>query len=192
MQGNELLNFIASFSAGSLEQRCLANALELAKICHEGQKRKFTNEDYIVHPVEVAETLLSFGISDVPTITAALLHDVIEDCQFPTKAAIRAKCGPLVESYVIGCTNRYTPVLYKGMNRAARKSMEVQRLSKCPEAVQNIKMADALSNLRTVDLFDEKFRGIYCSEKLALAQHLTLAEAQLRQEVFEILEEKMR
>lgn len=190
MQGSELLNFIASFSAGSLEQRCLTNALELAKICHEGQKRKFTNEDYIVHPIEVAETLLHFEVFDVPTIAAALLHDVIEDCQFPAKAVIRAKCGPLVESYVVGCTNQYTPETCKSERRSIRKLKEIRRLSRCPAAVQNIKMADALNNLKTIGLFDEKFKKIYCSEKLALAQQLALAKVQLRQEVFRILEEK--
>lgn len=190
MQGNELLNFIASLSAGPLEHRCLANALELAKICHEGQKRKFTGEDYIVHPVEVAEILLSFEISDVPTIAAALLHDVIEDCQFPTKAAIRAKCGPLVESYVIGCTNQFTPEAYRSLRRRDRKIMEVQRLSRCPAAVQNIKMADALSNLKTIGLFKEDFRQIYKAEKLRLAQSLLLADHDLRLAVLELLQEK--
>lgn len=190
MQNNELLSFITSFPAGSLEQRCLANALELAKVCHEGQKRKVTNEDYIVHPVEVAEILLQTGISDVPTIAAALLHDVIEDCQLPAKATIRAKCGPLVESYVLDCTNHFDSAIFG--RRAVRKAKEAARLSKCMEAVQNIKLADAISNLRTTGQLGEDFSKIYANEKLQLVKKLHLGRQELKKRAIELASEILK
>ena len=190
MQMDKLLDFIVSFPAGSLEQRCLVNALELAKICHEGQKRKITNEDYIVHPVEVAEILLDAGISDVPTIAAALLHDVIEDCQLPARATIRAKCGPLVESYVLDCTNSFDSAIFG--RRAVRKAKEADRLAKCTETVQNIKLADAISNLRTIGLLGEEFSKIYANEKLQLARKLHFGHRELRKRAIELALEVLK
>src|SRR5262249_41979580 len=46
--------------------------------CHEGQKR-LSGEPYITHPIAVARLVAELHM-DVPTIKAALLHDVVEDC----------------------------------------------------------------------------------------------------------------
>ena len=43
-----------------------------------GQKRKYSHDDYIVHPRRVAKTVTDIGGTD-DMIAAALLHDVIED-----------------------------------------------------------------------------------------------------------------
>ena len=54
-------------------------AYQFAKKSHEGQKRKYSGEPYINHPVEVMQI-----VSTVPhteeMLAAALLHDVVEDC----------------------------------------------------------------------------------------------------------------
>ena len=47
-----------------------------------GQKRKYTNEPYIVHPAEVAKLVEDVGGTQ-EMIAAAWLHDVIEDTQVP-------------------------------------------------------------------------------------------------------------
>ena len=52
-------------------------AYELAHSAHEGQKRA-SGEEYIIHPLCVAKILTELQI-DAVTITAALLHDVVED-----------------------------------------------------------------------------------------------------------------
>ncbi|TYF68814.1 guanosine polyphosphate pyrophosphohydrolase, partial [Enterobacter hormaechei] len=45
-----------------------------------GQKRKYTGEDYIHHPVAVAEIVRNHGGTD-EMVAAAMLHDTIEDTQ---------------------------------------------------------------------------------------------------------------
>ena len=52
-------------------------AYEVAKKAHEGQLRK-SGDPYITHPVAVAEILADIGL-DSSAISAALLHDTVED-----------------------------------------------------------------------------------------------------------------
>ena len=55
----------------------LERAFAAAQTAHAGQFRK-SGEEYITHPVAVAEILAELGM-DQATITAALLHDTVED-----------------------------------------------------------------------------------------------------------------
>lgn len=55
-------------------------AYEFARVAHAavGQLRKYTNEPYIVHPLEVARIVKSVP-HDSNMVMAAYLHDVLED-----------------------------------------------------------------------------------------------------------------
>ncbi len=55
-------------------------ALAYATQMHDGQTRKVTNEPYIVHPTEVANIVVTYGLTEnADVIISALLHDVPED-----------------------------------------------------------------------------------------------------------------
>ena len=71
--------FLSKIQAAFSEQNYdrITRAYYFAKRAHEGQKRK-SGDDYIVHPIAVAEILVDLGL-DTDTVIAALLHDVIED-----------------------------------------------------------------------------------------------------------------
>ena len=56
----------------------VVEAHEFAARCHDGQTR-MSGGPYIEHPLETALFLADLRL-DVTTITAALLHDVMEDC----------------------------------------------------------------------------------------------------------------
>ena len=60
----------------------IMKALEFASKIHKHQKRSFTNEPYINHPIRVANNkeVLRYGSSG---ICVALLHDCIEDGEYP-------------------------------------------------------------------------------------------------------------
>ena len=71
--------YIKGFAAG-LELKQTGIALTLARKLHDGQYRK-GGLPYIVHPLQVCSTLISYGMKDDVMLAAALLHDVLEDCQ---------------------------------------------------------------------------------------------------------------
>jgi (p)ppGpp synthase/HD superfamily hydrolase len=67
-------------------------AMEFAKIAHIHQKRKYTDEPYLCHPIAVAGLVFSVSKND-NMLAAAALHDVVEDT--PTSIEeIQAAFGP--------------------------------------------------------------------------------------------------
>ena len=58
----------------------IKKALDFAKKAHAGQKRK-SGEDYVIHPILVA-AITSYFTNEEDVITAALLHDVVEDTDY--------------------------------------------------------------------------------------------------------------
>ena len=59
----------------------LARAYKFSAASHRGQQRA-SGEPYLNHPLEVANLLVDFKM-DVTTVTAGLLHDVLEDTRPP-------------------------------------------------------------------------------------------------------------
>src|SRR4051812_48098614 len=57
-------------------------ALRRAEDGHDGQARKGTDAPYAVHPIRLASLLIeSFNVRDGDLLSAALLHDILEDTQ---------------------------------------------------------------------------------------------------------------
>ena len=128
-----------------------AHALEFATKAHEGQVRQHTGEPYITHPVRVAALARRFDVGErYRTIaqSAALLHDVIEDCGV-TRAEIVDEFGHEVAYGVwslTDCVGR--GVAEAGVdNRAKRKATDLEWLSKCNPLVRALKLLDCADNL---------------------------------------------
>lgn len=119
-------------------------AIEFATKAHEGQFRKGTKRPYIVHPVEVADIVASMT-QDEEVISAAVLHDTIEDCGGVTAEILKDKFGARVASLVQSESED------KSKTWEARKSATIQRLGKAAKEVQMIALADKLSNMRDID-----------------------------------------
>jgi GTP pyrophosphokinase len=83
------------------DQSKLQKAFDVASSAHAGQKRK-SGEDYITHPVAVAQILVDSGM-DLATINAALLHDTVEDTGLKI-SDIAKDFGDEVASLVDGVT----------------------------------------------------------------------------------------
>lgn len=147
-------------------------AHRLAAKHHLGVVRKYTGDPYISHPVEVAEILLGFGIVDQFVLAAALLHDVLEDepglpGNLVTEQMIVGECGAKVARWVKLLSDMETG------NRAARKAASCRRLAAAPAEVQNIKLADLISNTSSIAQHDPKFAATYLKEKEAMLAVLT-------------------
>jgi hypothetical protein len=75
-----ILNSIFAAPLPSTYTEKYAKALAYATQMHDGQTRKVTKDPYIVHPIEVANIVVTYGLrDDADVIISALLHDVPED-----------------------------------------------------------------------------------------------------------------
>ena len=82
---------IKKYISDAEELSVIRKAYEFANEKHFGQKR-LTGEDYIIHPLNVAYILTDIK-ADFETLSAALLHDVVEDCNVSINI-ISKKFGP--------------------------------------------------------------------------------------------------
>lgn len=160
---------------GRIEDRPLIERAYLfAKNAHGDQKRKYTGEPYIVHPVEVARTL--YTVTDCPfTLCAALLHDVVEDTEITIEEVV-SEFGMVIGRLVSDVTDVST--VYDG-NRTARKEIDHLWLSGASEKGQTIKLADLISNSKSIIDHDPKFAKTYMMEKKLLLEVLTLGNETL-------------
>lgn len=69
---------ISSYITDEKELNLISKAYNFASEKHFGQKR-LTGDDYIIHPLNVAYILTSIK-ADADTLSAALIHDVMEMC----------------------------------------------------------------------------------------------------------------
>lgn len=161
----------------------LDSAIAFAALAHAGQRRKYTNEPYIVHPIEVMTILHQYFPDREDMLTAAVLHDVLEDT-LVAERDIQRRFGPTVLRLVVGMTE----VSIAG-NRAKRKAAEVERLASEPAEVHSIKLADLISNSRTIVPHDPNFAKIYLAEKRTLWEVLLGGHSALREQADQVLKE---
>ncbi len=122
----------------------LLKAFTVAEAAHAGQKRK-SGEDYITHPVAVAQILVDLGM-DLPTINAALLHDTVEDTGLSIEN-IAKDFGDEVAALVDGVT-KLDKLTYGPTAEAETLRKMVIAMSR-DIRVLVIKLADRLHNART-------------------------------------------
>ncbi|WP_082093586.1 RelA/SpoT family protein [Demequina sediminicola] len=122
----------------------IERAYIVAERAHRGQSRK-SGEPYITHPLAVAEIIAQMGLPDT-VIAAALLHDVVEDTEFPLDT-LRADFGDEVAAFVDGVT-KLDKVTYGDDAQAETVRKMVVAMAK-DIRVLLLKLADRLHNART-------------------------------------------
>lgn len=152
-------------------------AISFAAQAHAGQRRKFTGEPYIFHPIEVCQILIKHGIGDEDTLVASILHDVVEDCPIGIDT-IERRFGAGVASIVFDLTDQFADP--KLGNRAFRKQAEAERLWTVSAQAQNVKAADLISNTGEIVLHDSDFARVYLPEKREVLRGMDKMDAGLR------------
>ena len=126
----------------------IQKAYTFAFYSHDGQQRR-DGSNYITHPVEVASILLELRM-DPDTICAALMHDVLEDCDV-NKGNLRELFGEDVAEIVDGVSK-----LGK-LDITARTDRDANNLQKMMLAISKdvrvvlVKICDRLHNMRTIE-----------------------------------------
>ena len=144
-------------------------ALTYATAAHAavGQRRKYTDQPYIVHPIRVAGIVDKFGGTD-EMIMAAYLHDVVEDTAVSIDN-IHDMFGPVVARIVDGLTDVSVP---EDGNRAVRKAIDRQHSADARYEAQFVKCADIMDNASDIGDNDPSFNVIYRKEMVLLLEVL--------------------
>jgi len=126
----------------------LQSAYHFSEQAHEGQFRK-SGEPYISHPLAVANILAQWHL-DTQALTAALLHDVMEDTSV-TKSEISRNFGRPVAELVDG-VSKLDKIEFESHAEAQAENFRKMLLAMARDVrVILIKLADRLHNMRTLE-----------------------------------------
>ena len=122
-------------------------AYEFGAVAHEGQSRK-SGEPYITHPVAVAQELADMHL-DVQAITAAILHDVVEDTE-ASLDDIEEQFGHEVAQLVDG-VSKLDQIQFRSRAEAQAESFRKMMMAMIEDIrVILVKLADRLHNMQTL------------------------------------------
>ncbi len=126
----------------------LETAYHFSEAAHNGQYRA-SGDPYISHPLAVANILAQLHL-DPQALTAALLHDVVEDTSV-TKTEISRKFGKPVAELVDG-VSKLDRIEFETSEEAQAENFRKMLLAMARDVrVMLIKLADRLHNMRTLD-----------------------------------------
>ena len=126
----------------------IQKAYTFAFYSHDGQQRR-DGSNYITHPVEVASILLELRM-DPDTICAALMHDVLEDCDV-NKGNLRELFGEDVAEIVDGVSKLGKLDIAARMDRDANNLQKMMLAISKDVRVVLVKICDRLHNMRTIE-----------------------------------------
>ena len=155
--GTDKLMFILESTGKTYNTEKIKKAYEYAKELHSGQFRK-SGEEYINHPLAVAEIVAGLGL-DTDSICAALLHDTVEDCSEKTDLdKIRKLFGDSVAELVDGLT-KLVQIPFEDKEDEHMENLRKMFFAMAKDIrVIFIKLADRLHNMRTLDAQEESKR----------------------------------
>ncbi len=130
-----------------ISEDTLRIAYEFAELHHRPQKRS-SGEPYIIHPMNVAATLIKLRM-DSDSIAAGFLHDIIEDCEV-TPAQVEEKFGKNIAEIVVGCT-KISKIKFKSKEESQAENFRKMVVAMAKDIrVIIVKLADRMHNMRTL------------------------------------------
>lgn len=142
-------------SEKTYDRELIERAMALSVRAHDGQRRA-SGEEYVCHPLSVAQILVDMGM-DSETIAAALLHDVVEDTAVEL-ADLRRQFGTEVAALVDGVT-KITKITFSTREEQQAENIRKMLLAMSEDIrVVIIKLADRLHNMRTSGGWPEQKR----------------------------------
>ncbi len=176
-------------------EEILQKIKSFADQAHGDQRRKYTPDRYIVHPIRVMEILKKYT-SDISILSAALLHDVLEDTAVQ-KEEIRHFLSGILNDQQVEKTIRmveeltdvYVKMDFPNLNRKSRKSKELERLKQTSPDSQTIKYADIMDNSVEIATQDTDFAIVYLKESKTILLNLSKGNGLLYAEVMKVIDD---
>ncbi|MDD3480988.1 MAG: bifunctional (p)ppGpp synthetase/guanosine-3',5'-bis(diphosphate) 3'-pyrophosphohydrolase [Patescibacteria group bacterium] len=163
------------------DKKLVEKAYKFADAAHKGQKRK-SGDPYITHPLAVARILLDLKMGH-NVITAALLHDVVEDTDISVEM-VEKEFGSDVASLVQSVSNlrKVDFSMYSNPEEVERAVLDVrnENLRSLFMAMSEdvrvviIKLADRLHNMQTLKALPKKDQQRIAFETLNIFSPLAL------------------
>lgn len=176
-------------------EQIIQNIQNFADESHGDQKRKYSPDRYIVHPIRVMK-LCSEYTNDVCILAAALLHDVLEDTKVKEDEMRKFLLTQLDEkkanrtlNLVKELTDEYTKAKYPLLNRRKRKEKEHKRIAGVSAEAQTIKYADLIDNAREIISQDADFAPKYVHEAKDILRQATRGDQRLLERAWKTIEE---
>ncbi len=160
---NELTDIVKTYLPDA-DLTILEKAHNFAQKAHAGQVRA-SGDDFFTHCMEVAKILASIKL-DIPTLSAALLHDVLEDTATKPED-LKKEFGEEIASMVEGVTK--IGAYHSDPEEAHAENWRKMLLAVTKDIrVILIKLADRIHNLKTIKFLSEEKQKFIASESLSL------------------------
>ncbi|MBR0110818.1 MAG: bifunctional (p)ppGpp synthetase/guanosine-3',5'-bis(diphosphate) 3'-pyrophosphohydrolase [Bacteroidales bacterium] len=179
--------------ADQSELDVVQKAFDFANVAHRNVRRR-SGEPYILHPIQVAKIVVDDIGLGYKSISAALLHDVVEDTDYTTED-IRNLFGDKIATLVDGLTKIKTVLDNEDKSRSNvlySESLQAENFKRILLTLNDdvrvvlIKLADRLHNCRTIEFMPEHKRDKILSETMfifiPLAHRLGLYEVKSEME----------
>lgn len=141
----------------------LRKCYEFAEKMHINHKRS-SGEPYIIHPLNVAATLIKLKM-DLDSIMAGLLHDTVEDCDVSPED-IAKMFGQSVAQIVVGCT-KISKIKFKTKEESQAENFRKMVVAMAQDLrVIIVKLADRMHNMRTLQYMTKEKQMAKAQETL--------------------------
>ncbi len=167
---------------GYISQSDLAKvhrAIEFSRKAHFGMKR-YSGEDYIIHPISVALKLAELKL-DSTSIISALLHDTVEDTEITTmqiRKMFNSEIANMVESVTklssVRIKKTWFPLIKQTQEEISQFERQAETLRKMLIAMSRdvrviiIKLADKIHNLETLEYLPQDKRERIAKEAIEI------------------------
>jgi GTP diphosphokinase / guanosine-3',5'-bis(diphosphate) 3'-diphosphatase len=159
-----LIRSVRSYNARA-DVREIERAYRFAEARHAGQKR-LSGDDFVEHPLAVAQILADLGL-DTTTLSAALLHDVVEDTEVGLEE-LEADFGADVARIVDGLTKLQT-IAFRSREQEQAENVRKMIVAMAGDIrVLLIKLADRLHNMRTLSALPQAKQRENATETLEI------------------------
>lgn len=125
-----------------IQESIIEKAMRIAILAHKDQLRKCDDLPFIIHPFMVAMKLAKYNFSDT-IIAASLVHDVLEDTDYPEEN-LRLELGDEVMEIVKAVTNNNT------LTWEEKKIRYVETVRTGLEGAKAVAVADKIHNLESL------------------------------------------